>query len=193
MTKNDFLAELERRLKPLDESERNDALNFYREYFEEAGPGKESAVIEELGSPAYVAAQVVSKVQTENSGRAPSAGRSISVLWIMLLGILSAPLTLPILFVFLLLLFIFIVVAASLIFALVSTAAGLLWGGLITFISAFAGLFADFAKNVFIMGASLVKLAIGGLILLAAFYLAKYAWCFIIKAGHKILNKENKK
>jgi len=192
MTKNDFLAELEKRLKPLDESERQDALNFYREYFEEAGPEKEGEVIKELGSPAFVAAQVISKAQTENPSARP-AGNRLSFLWIMFLGILSAPITLPLLFAFLLAAFIFIVVAASLIFALLSAAAGLLWEGLITFISAFAGLFAHFAQSVFIMGASLVKLAVGGLILLAAFYLAKYALCFIIKAGQKILNKENKK
>ena len=48
MTKDQFLSELERKLKHLPADERADAVEFYREYFEEAGVENEQRVIAEL-------------------------------------------------------------------------------------------------------------------------------------------------
>ena len=51
MNKQEYLSELEAYLASLSEEERNDALRFYEEYFEDAGPENEQQVISELGKP----------------------------------------------------------------------------------------------------------------------------------------------
>ncbi|MDD6032447.1 MAG: hypothetical protein PUC47_03010, partial [Oscillospiraceae bacterium] len=58
MTRRDFMAELARRLAALPEGERRDALQYYEEYFDDAGPEMEGAVLAELKSPAAVAARL---------------------------------------------------------------------------------------------------------------------------------------
>lgn len=55
MNKESFLKELERLLSDIQESERKEALEYYRDYFEEAGVENERQVIMDLGSPSKVA------------------------------------------------------------------------------------------------------------------------------------------
>ncbi|MBO5097639.1 MAG: DUF1700 domain-containing protein [Agathobacter sp.] len=55
MRKDDFLNELERLLKDLPEGDRMDAIEYYYDYFDEAGSENEQKVIRELGSPERVA------------------------------------------------------------------------------------------------------------------------------------------
>ncbi len=72
MTRFEFMEELRLRLAVLSAEERSDALQFYEEYFEDAGPENEQAVIDELGSPAAVAERILSgegKTAVWRSGR----------------------------------------------------------------------------------------------------------------------------
>ena len=50
MTRTAFLAALEQLLAPLPEAERKDALSYYEDYLDAAGPEKEAQAIAELGS-----------------------------------------------------------------------------------------------------------------------------------------------
>lgn len=58
MTKEQFLARLEQLLADLPREDREDALQFYREYLEDAGPENEAAALEELGDVEQLAAQI---------------------------------------------------------------------------------------------------------------------------------------
>ena len=59
MTRTEFMTELAIRLEPLPENDRWDALQFYEEYFDDAGRDKEQDVIAELKSPAALAARII--------------------------------------------------------------------------------------------------------------------------------------
>ena len=56
MNRKEFLAQLERLLWDIPVQEREEALEFYNSYFDDAGAENESSVIQELGSPGKVAA-----------------------------------------------------------------------------------------------------------------------------------------
>ena len=56
MNRKEFLAQLSRLLWDIPEADRKDALEYYENYFEDAGEENESSVIQELGSPGKVAA-----------------------------------------------------------------------------------------------------------------------------------------
>lgn len=56
MTRNDYLKDLSAKLSRLPQGERDDAMAFYSEYFEDAE--SDDAAIEALGSPARLAAQI---------------------------------------------------------------------------------------------------------------------------------------
>lgn len=55
MNRGAFLAELRAQLADFSEEAREDALKFYEEYLDEAGPENEAVVLAELGSPQKVA------------------------------------------------------------------------------------------------------------------------------------------
>ena len=58
MNKNEFLDQLSLLLSDISYEERNEALNYYKEYIEDAGPENEDAVLKELGSPKDIASQI---------------------------------------------------------------------------------------------------------------------------------------
>lgn len=69
MNREDYLAQLSFLLQDIPEEEREDAIGYYEDYFEEAGPENEASVIEELGSPEKVAAMIRDSVKG-NTGEA---------------------------------------------------------------------------------------------------------------------------
>lgn len=56
MKKEEFLRQLEYLLQDIPEEEKRDAIDYYRDYLEEAGPEREEEVLEGFGSPERVAA-----------------------------------------------------------------------------------------------------------------------------------------
>lgn len=67
MNRKEFLEQLERLLQDIPESERKAALEYYQDYFEDAGEEKESQVIQELGSPGKVAAIIRADLEEDFS------------------------------------------------------------------------------------------------------------------------------
>ena len=55
MTRQEYMQQLAALLAAMPEAERRDALDYYEEYFDAAGPEKEAQTIQELGSPQNVA------------------------------------------------------------------------------------------------------------------------------------------
>ncbi len=58
MNRDYFLRELEYLLMDISEEERESALEYYTDYFDEAGPDRESEIAAKLGSPEKVAAEI---------------------------------------------------------------------------------------------------------------------------------------
>lgn len=58
MNREEFMRQLSSLLQDLSQEEREKALRYYEEYFEDAGPENEQNVIEALGNPARVAAGI---------------------------------------------------------------------------------------------------------------------------------------
>ncbi len=58
MDRRDWLKKLQMELYRMPRNEIDDAVAYYSEYFEEAGPEREQEIIRELGDPAKVAAQI---------------------------------------------------------------------------------------------------------------------------------------
>lgn len=56
MSRQEFMKELKYLLQDINDDEREEALSFYEDYFDEAGVDNEDKVIEELGEPSKVAA-----------------------------------------------------------------------------------------------------------------------------------------
>lgn len=85
MTRTAFLAALEQLLAPLPEAERKDALSYYEDYLDAAGPENEARAIAELGSPEEVARKILDEQTPAGSSAAPASPTPRSR-WRMVLG-----------------------------------------------------------------------------------------------------------
>lgn len=87
MTRTAFLAALEQLLAPLPEAERKDALSYYEDYLDAAGPENEARAIAELGSPEEVARKILDEQTPAGSSATPaSPARKPHSRWRMVLG-----------------------------------------------------------------------------------------------------------
>lgn len=62
MTRTEYMEQLEKHLKKLPHKEYFEAINFFNEYFDEAGPEREADIIEELGSPKEAASELINNI-----------------------------------------------------------------------------------------------------------------------------------
>ena len=74
MNRVDFMSQLERLLQNIAASEREEAIQYYNDYFDDAGKENEQAVIEALGSPARVA-ENIKKDLLDAAGGEEAAGK----------------------------------------------------------------------------------------------------------------------
>ena len=68
MDRAQFMRELEELLADISETERQDALEFYNNYFDDAGIENEASVIKDLGSPEKVAAIIKADLKDPEKG-----------------------------------------------------------------------------------------------------------------------------
>ncbi len=69
MNRTEYMSRLEELLADISAEDRRDALQYYEDYFDEAGPWNESKVISELGTPETVAQGIKDGLFTEDSPR----------------------------------------------------------------------------------------------------------------------------
>ena len=118
MNREEFILELRSKLTRLSNDELEAALGYYEEYFDEAGPENESAVINELGNPSQIAKQIMADLAIkEVAVRPQSTKQGIKTIWIVLLAILASPIALPLAIAALALVFAAVVTVGSVLFA----------------------------------------------------------------------------
>lgn len=93
MTRSDYMEQLEKHLKKLPRKEYQEAINFFTEYFDEAGPEHEADIIDELGTPKEAASELINNIlsrQLESSTdeETPPAPGSNWTHWGILIGLI---------------------------------------------------------------------------------------------------------
>ena len=174
MTKTEYIAKLTKYLRKLPQQDYEEAIEYFMEYFEEAGPENEARVIAELGTPKEAAHEVISRLLEEKIVEDKSSLRNkTTILWIAILAVLASPVALPILLFFLaMLLTLLLIIFAVIVTALALTFA-LLISGVYTFFTSFSLLNISLASTLF--GGGLGLLMFGGalLLLLISFEICK--------------------
>ena len=155
MTRTEYIAKLTKYLRKLPQKDYEEALEYFMEYFEEAGPENEAQVIAELGTPKEAAHEVISRLLDEKIIEEKSSLRNkTTILWIAML------LTLHVV------IFAVIVTALALTFAL-------LISGIYTFFTSFSLLNVSLASTLFGVGLGLLMFGGALLLLLISFEICK--------------------
>ena len=174
MTKTEYIAKLTKYLRKLPQQDYEEAIEYFMEYFEEAGPENEARVIAELGTPKEAAHEVISRLLDEKIIEDKSSLRNkTTILWIAILAVLASPVALPILLFFLAMIMTLLMIIFAVIVTALALTFALLISGIYTFFTSFSLLSVSLASTLF--GGGLGLLMFGGalLLLLISFEICK--------------------
>jgi len=193
MNKTEFLGQLRSKLKNLPASEVDEALSYYEEYFNDAGPDNEAETIAALGSPAEVAANIISdyaiKDVSGGEGGKKSTGSSLSVIWIVILAILASPIALPLAITAVVVIVALLISALVVLVSLAATALALVAAGLYCLVAGALAAFQSVATGCLFVGAGLVCVALGVALGLGVGWLTKVTFRGIALLAAKLLKK----
>jgi len=196
MNRASFLKKLRGKLQRLPAHEIDAALAYYEEYFDEAGEENEQRVIQQLGSPSHVASQIMADYalkDLEATSTSTSTKKNMSAIWLIILAIISAPLSLPLLVVAIALIFSFGAVIFSFIIAIIATVLGIFFGGIVALISGFFILAQDWATALLFMGVGFIVTGLGILLFPIVARLIKTIVVVCVEALGKLFHKIMKK
>lgn len=94
-----YISELKKLLAPLTVEERTDALDFYNEYIEDAGYNSYQQIVKEMGNPRQLSHKILAdysiKANDEEtkSGHTASPYSSWRVFWLIIIAIVTSPIT----------------------------------------------------------------------------------------------------
>ena len=192
MDRAQFMRELENLLADIPETERREALEFYENYFDDAGPENEASVLRELGSPEKVAAIIKADLKgsedpwTKEPGQMPEkygfekkgsffrkGNQAVLILAVILLVFIS-PFIKGMLGVAVQIVLTIVLLPFVLVAALGIGSAGLLIGG-IGAVAVGIGVFSSsvIGAGVFAVGIGFLMIALGILMVLATVKTAK--------------------
>lgn len=174
MTRTEYIAKLTKYLRKLPQQDYEEAIEYFMEYFEEAGPENEARVIAELGTPKEAAHEVISRLLEEKIVEDKSSLRNkTAILWIAILAVLASPVALPILLFFLAMIMTLLMIIFAVIVTALALTFALLISGVYTFFTGFSLLSVSLASTLF--GGGLGLLMFGGalLLLLISFEICK--------------------
>ncbi|WP_287179439.1 DUF1700 domain-containing protein [Streptococcus sp. LMAG:39] len=193
MTKVDYLAKLDKYLRKLPKEDYQEAMDYFSEYFEEAGPENEAQVITELGTPKEAARDIISRLLDEKIIDQEKTPKSrVSMVWLAILAILSAPVTLTLaLFLFLAVITILALGVAA-IAVVLSLGVAFLTSGIYMLFDSWSYLNISFSTTALSFGLGLLALGLSLLALLAAGAVCKVVGRSIVNLARKTENKRRK-
>lgn len=101
MNKSEFITRLANSLKHLPREDREDALTYYKEYFEEMGADDSLDVTQELGKPEDIAKEIIANCTEKHIDAQKEKGgikNSALTIWMIVLAIFASPIAIPLAF-----------------------------------------------------------------------------------------------
>jgi len=189
MTRTDYLTQLETYLNKLPEADRIEAMDYFKELFDDAGSEGEEELIASLGTPKEAAHDVLSDLLDKKVNEAPAQKNDRQLLHIALLALLVAPIGIPVGIALLMAIIgIFIAAVSVLIAFFAVSVAGLILGGVLLFES-FYILAESTSAFVLIFGGGLLAIGASSLVLLATSYVTRFFGLLVLRLIQWILNR----
>lgn len=170
MTKEEYLTRLQYNIASLPPLEVQNIMQYYREYFDDAGEENLDSIMQELGTPEQLAQKILSGFSVPYCKPKASKSSSNAVL-IAVIVVLTCPVWFVAGIVAASLIFALFVIVFSLIFSVGIVGIALAGSGLFVFVMGFPTLFTHVPTGILLIGAGLILCALGMLILLLLIWL----------------------
>ncbi|WP_042145486.1 DUF1700 domain-containing protein [Paucisalibacillus sp. EB02] len=190
MSKDEYLKKLRSKIKKLPREDVNEAIDYYQEYFAEAGEEDIESVIARLGSPSFVASQILADYAVKDiTTKTSTAKKNISAIWFIILAIFASPIALPLLIIVITVVFILILVCGVSILTFLIFIVGLPISGLYSIISGFAVIVQHWQTSLFFIGIGLIALGIGVVLISPFVNFSKKASLGLVNLLKKLFDK----
>lgn len=192
MNKNTFISELSRKLRGLPKPDYDDAMNYYIEYFFDAGIDELTDVTPLVGSVDDVAARILEECtdkQVEKVTKEGGVKNSTKAIWFILLGILAAPIAFPVAFSIIIVIIVLIFCAVAVVVSLLAASVGVVVAGLAAIPAIF---WAETGSQAMVLvGFACVAISLGTMMCIAFYKIGELLIKGIIKLIRFISKKRN--
>ena len=195
MTRNEYMEQLKQKLKRLPKEEFDKAIEYFEEYFADAGEENTAEAIENLGSPQVAADQIIREIAIDNSNSEASkkdVKKGISGVWIAILAVLASPIALPIAIAAAAVLFAFVIVVAAILFSIGITGIAFAISAPLALFGAGMMVIHSIPVAMVCFGLALVLLGLGVLLVYASYLLFRKFLSWIVVIFGKRLQKGGK-
>lgn len=193
MTKVEYLAKLDKYLRKLPKEDYQEAMDYFSEYFEEAGPENEAQVIAELGTPKEAARDIISRLLDEKIIDQEKTPKSrVSMVWLAILAVIITPVALPLALVLFLAVITILALGVAAIAVVLSLGVAFLTSGIYMLFDSWSYLNISFSATALSFGLGLLALGLSLLTLLAAGAVCKVVGRSIVNLARKTANKRRK-
>lgn len=175
MTRADYMNILAQNLKRLPKDDYNRAMEYFEEYFNEAGPEQEQEAIDDLGSPEEASRELIMNLAQRSIEEPPKTVRhGFHAVWIGILGVCAAPIALPLLLIFFCLILMLALLGFGLLLTFFLAAVCTAAGGVLALAGGFVLIFHSFADGIATLGMGLLTLGLGILFVYGSFRLCRW-------------------
>jgi len=190
MNRAEFMSELKYKLRRLPFEEVQNAVNYYEEYFDDAGAENEEQTIAALDSPSAVASKIIGEYAiTSAELNEPVKTKKSNILLITILAIFASPIALPLAISILM-----IPLSIGIVFfSFFITGAAMLVAGIFTVFIGFWSFTYSFSTGLYYLGSGILVFAIGAAITLGITQLSKTTFLALQKWMGKLLVRRSKK
>lgn len=193
MNRREYIDDLKRRLHKLPYDEVKEAIDYYEEYFDDAGEDNEQAVIAELGTPAAVSAQHIAGYAVKGAGADASVKKNWQSAWMVVLALFASPIAVPLAIAFGAVALALIISLSAVILSFFVAGAGLSAGGAASVILSAAVITQSVPTTLFYLGIGLLTAGLGIAVITATAALSKTCFNGIAKFIGKYIVGRNKK
>ena len=191
MNKNDFIEDLKRRLRKLPYDEIKEAVDYYEEYFDDAGAENEQAVLAELGNPAAVASQIIANSVIKEADSGKSVNKKWRSAWLVVLALFASPVAVPLAIVVGAVAFALILALSAVIFSFFAAGASMVLGGVACIIAGILVVAQSFSTMIYTVGLGLFLIGLGGAATLGTMALAKKSFGWLAKQVSRLILRRN--
>lgn len=196
MTKTEYMKQLQNKLKRLPKEDYDKAIEYYEEYFADAGVENEEQAIEDLGNPQEAADQIIREFAIDN-GKSEKAKKDVkkgfSQVWVVVLALCASPIALPLLIAIIAVLFALGVMAVAFFFSFGLAGITLVLSGILSLAGIITAFSQSFPIALICLGTGCVLVSLGILIIYSAYLsLRKFLYWIVVTFGKRIAKGEKK-
>lgn len=99
MSKTEYMECLKKKLSRLPREDYERAIEYFEEYFAEAGPEQEAQAMEDLGTPQFASEEIIKEIAINNAKEpVKDVKKGLNAVWVGILAVFAVPIGLPLVF-----------------------------------------------------------------------------------------------